>query len=429
MAFGADKKLYVVSGNQGSAFGQLQNNLDPFADPPDDTSVIFRLNDDGTTPADNPFVSVGAPWDRYFAYGIANSFGLALDPASGKLWDTETDDFNFAYDEINPIAPGFNSGWFPIMGPLNRTTFTTADLPTTIVQVNGSQYADPVFSWLNPVVPTGIAFLNSQALGSQYFNNAFVGSQFGNLYRFSVNAARTGFVLNGALGDLVADDDTETPPVTLGTGFNAITDVKVGPDGKLYVVDFGADVNDGKVYVIAAAPPSGALAIGATKLAGAEQGVAYAADLGVTGGTPPYTVTLTKNKLPAGLKFTLTTITGTPTATKASSFTLKVADQTGASVSRAFSIAISKKIAISTRSLRSGTVGRAYNGSVAATGGKGPYTWSHTGTLIEDLGLSFDTSTGKITGTPFASGSGSVTFIVTDMLGGKTQKALTLTVR
>jgi hypothetical protein len=49
--------------------------------------------------------------------------------------------------------------------------------------------------------------------------------------------------------------------------------------------------------------------------------------------------------------------------------------------------------------------------------------------LIEDLGLSFDTSTGKITGTPFASGSGSVTFIVTDMLGGKTQKALTLTVR
>jgi glucose/arabinose dehydrogenase len=429
MAFGADKKLYVVSGNQGSAFGQLQNNLDPFADPPDDTSVIFRLNEDGTTPADNPFVSVGAPWDRYFAYGIANSFGLALDPVGGKLWDTEIDDFNFVYDEINVVAPGFNSGWLPLMGPLSRTTFTTADLPTTIVQVAGSNYADPVFSWLNSVGLTAIAFLNSQALGSQYFNNAFVGDMNGNLYRFAVNAQRSGFVLTGGLSDLVADDDTETPQVTLGSGFNAITDVKVGPDGKLYLVDFGADVNDGKVYVIAVAPTSGPLTMGATTLAAAEQGVAYAADLGVSGGTPPYTVTLAKgNKLPAGLNFTLTTITGTPSSTRAAKFTVKVTDQAGASVSRTFSISISKAISISTRSLKAGTVGKAYSGAIAVTGGKGPFSWSHTGTLPEDLGLSFDPSTGKITGTPSASGSGSVTFIVTDALGGKTQKALKLTV-
>ena len=423
MAFGPDKRLYVVTGNQGSSLGQLQNNLDPAADPPDDTSVIFRLNDDGTTPGDNPFVSVGAPWDRYFAYGIANSFGLAFDPASGKLWDTETDDVNLAYDEINMVAPGFNSGWLPIMGPLSRSFQTTADL----VPVGGSvHYADPAFSWLNQVIPTAIAFLNSQALGSQYFNNAFVGDEFGNLYRFSVNAQRSGFVLTGALTDLVADDDTETAAVTLGTGFNWITDLKAGPDGKLYAVDFA----DGKVYAIAAAPPSGPLTMGATTLAAGEQGVAYAADLGVSGGTPPYTVTLAKgNKLPAGLQFTLTTITGTPSSTKAAKFTVTATDQAGTSVSRQFSIAISKPISISTKSLKAGTVGKAFTGSLAVTGGKGPFTWSYTGTLPDDLGLSLDTSTGKITGAPSASGSGSVTFSVTDALGGKAQKALKLTVK
>jgi aldose sugar dehydrogenase len=428
MTFGPDKKLYVVTGNQGSTLSQLQNNLAPDADVPVDdstsSSVIFRLNDDGTTPGDNPFVSLGAPWNRYFAYGIANSFGLAFDPVSGKLWDTETDDVNFAYDEINVVAPGFNSGWLPLMGPLIRSLQTTADL----FQVGGSDhYGDPAFSWLNPVIPTAIAFLNSQALGSQYFNNAFVGDEFGNLYRFSVNAQRNGFVLNGNLSDLVADDDTETAQVTLGTGFNWITDLKVGPDpdGKLYVVDS----LDGKVYAIAAAPASGPLAVGATTLAAGEQGVAYAADLGVSGGTPPYTVSLTKGTLPAGLKFTLTTITGTPSAAKTAKFTLKVADQTGAFISRAFSIAVSKPLTLSTKSLKAGTVGKAYKGGLAVKGGKGPYTWSYAGTLIDDLGLAFNTANGQITGTPFASGSGSVTFSVTDALGGKLQKALMLTIK
>src|SRR5687768_18276209 len=74
---------------------------DQFGGPqPDDahfTGVILRLNDDGTTPADNPFFNVGTQIGgevgenirKIFAYGIRNSFGMAFDPLSGNLWDQD----------------------------------------------------------------------------------------------------------------------------------------------------------------------------------------------------------------------------------------------------------------------------------------------------------------------------------------------------
>ena len=55
---------------------------------------------------------------RYFAYGVRNSFGMAIDPVTGSLWDTENGPGS--YDEINLVAPGLNSGWEQIMGPDGR---------------------------------------------------------------------------------------------------------------------------------------------------------------------------------------------------------------------------------------------------------------------------------------------------------------------
>ncbi|MBI3326662.1 MAG: PQQ-dependent sugar dehydrogenase, partial [Nitrospinae bacterium] len=101
--FGPDGKLYGVIGDLNRA-GQLQNfRAGP---PPDDTSVIFRLNDDGTIPSDNPFGAQGGNLTRYYAYGIRNSFGLAFDPLTDRLWMTENGPANF--DDINLVAPGFN---------------------------------------------------------------------------------------------------------------------------------------------------------------------------------------------------------------------------------------------------------------------------------------------------------------------------------
>lgn len=241
MTFGPDGKLYAVIGDQEQT-GVLQNNPLGFA-PPDDTSVVFRLNDDGSTPDDNPFVGEGVGFARYYAYGIRNSFGLAFDPVTGHLWETENGDED--YDEINLVMPGFNSGWRPIMGPESRSASNTNDL----VSLSGSQYSDPEFSWFSTVAPTALAFLNSTQLGAEYENDLFVGeNNSGRLYRFELNQTRDALALGGGgLADMVADNTGELSNFILGTGFGAITDIKVGPDGKLYVVS----IEQGAIYVIA----------------------------------------------------------------------------------------------------------------------------------------------------------------------------------
>ena len=245
MTFGPDGKLYVVIGELNRN-GQLQNFSGAAA--PDDTGVIFRINDDGSAPSDNPFFNQGGNLAKYFAYGIRNSFGLAFDSVTGKLWDTENGPAN--YDEINLVEPGFNSGWMRIMGPSSRDAQGTSDL----VVFSGSHYADPKFSWFSTVGPTGIIFMNGASLGVDYQNNAFVGDiNNGNLYRFRLNPTRDGFVFtNPNLGDLVADNNTELQELILGTGFSGITDLKIGPDGLLYVLSFSL----GKIFVISRIPPS-----------------------------------------------------------------------------------------------------------------------------------------------------------------------------
>jgi len=157
ITFGPDGKLYVVIGDLNRN-GHLQNFSN--GPPPDNTSVILRINDDGTVPRDNPFFAQGGNLAKYYAYGIRNSFGMAFDPLTGKLWDSENGPNN--YDEINPVEPGFNSGWEQIMGPDARDPQGSTDL----FVVPGSHYADPKFSWLSTVGPTGIVFLNSNRLGA-----------------------------------------------------------------------------------------------------------------------------------------------------------------------------------------------------------------------------------------------------------------------
>ena len=129
--FGPDRKLYIQIGDNGRR-GQMQNLPDgpgPGGNMPDDqfggpepdnahlTGVILRLNDDGTTPTDNPFYragalrggEAGANLQKVFAYGIRNGFGVAFDPFSGHLWEEQNGDDSFT--EINRVEAGANLGW------------------------------------------------------------------------------------------------------------------------------------------------------------------------------------------------------------------------------------------------------------------------------------------------------------------------------
>jgi aldose sugar dehydrogenase len=240
IAFGPDGYLYTVIGDLDH-YGKLQNF--PDWPPPDDTGSIFRINpEDGTAAPDNPFVSSeGDGLSKYYAYGIRNSFGLDFDPLTGNLWDTENGPSSF--DEVNLVRPGFNSGWYKVMGPMSLSGETEDDL----VNFQGSHYADPLFSWTDTVGLTDIEFFSSSILGPEYTNNIFIGDiKWGNLYFFEVNENRDGIDLNTAqqnagLSDFVVDNEEELSSVTFGSGFGGITDIETGPDG-LYVLSYDNEI-------------------------------------------------------------------------------------------------------------------------------------------------------------------------------------------
>ncbi|HUD16876.1 MAG TPA: Ig domain-containing protein [Acidimicrobiales bacterium] len=173
--------------------------------------------------------------------------------------------------------------------------------------------------------------------------------------------------------------------------------------------------------VVQAAVPVITITTGST-LPGGTVGVHYSVTCTATGGTPPYSWTVSAGSLPAGLTLHRTTgvLSGTPTATGTSSFTLMATDSTlptalTATASVSLTITPAATLVITTASLPTGTVGTAYSKQLAATGGTTPYTWSViSGTLPAGLTLS---SSGLLSGTPSAVYSASVTIQATDSSG------------
>lgn len=302
--FGPDGKLYVMFGDVGRR-GQLQNlpsgptgtGLGPtvpddqFGGPEPDNAhfsgVILRLNDDGSTPADNPFFGAGASMEgevganvqKIFAYGVRNSFGMAFDPLSGNLWDQENGED--AFDEINRIEPGMNSGWIQVMGPLHRigqykqietTSLENEDFPnlqqfrwgperiadspvealSRLFVLPGSHYNDPEFSWKHVLAPAAIGFLNGRALGRRFSGSLFVGfsvnndSLGGGLMRFRLTKDRQRIAGKKVADNLTFHDLTGSERYVVGRDFGIVTDIQTAPNGNLLVVS----LDSGNVYEV-----------------------------------------------------------------------------------------------------------------------------------------------------------------------------------
>jgi glucose/arabinose dehydrogenase len=196
----------------------------------------MRVNPDGSAPAGaekGPFFDVAggnANLQVMYAYGVRNSYGMDFDPVTSKLWDTENGPS--LNDEINVVEPAFNSGWETVMGKVGT--------PPALVQFGGvGTYSDPEFVWQKTVAPTAIHFLRGNGLGAAYLHACFVGdSNLGKLYRFPMNAGRTGFSLTGDLADGVLAIGESDAQVLAGTGFGGILNMTTGPDGNLYVVTY-----------------------------------------------------------------------------------------------------------------------------------------------------------------------------------------------
>jgi len=315
LRFGPDGKLYLFMGDQGRR-GWLQNLPNgPFLTPPQVgdtfggpapdnahfTGVIIRINEDGTTPADNPFFAAGASMggeiganiQKIFSYGHRNGFGMAFDPMSGSLWETENADD--AYSELNRVVPGMNGGWIQLAGPLSRmadfkvieTTLFGSNMqqvrypPTRVAyapslalsrmfMLPGAVYRDPELSWKYEIGPAGTTFISGNALGPEYNGTLWMGSarsfqqvggNGGSLYRIRLTADRQHVDVSAdpRLADLVADnlfraqkfDGTESETLQIGRGFGTTTDIEQGPDGALYVVN----LTDSVIYRISRVNP------------------------------------------------------------------------------------------------------------------------------------------------------------------------------
>lgn len=255
--------LFVTVGDlQSTKFNQNKTGYDTKAQnilngtSPDGRAGILRVTQNGKS-VGSGILGDESPLNLYYAYGIKNSFGIGIDPLTDNLWDTENGP-QFG-DEINLVEPGFNSGWEKVQGiwKLNHTRekesiIDDSENELEFVNFDGKgKYSSPEFVWDKPVAPTALVFLNSEKLGEQYENDIFVGSaKKGTLFHFDLNSDRESLDLTGDLTDLLYSKKEDSSSIVFGENFGVITDLKVGPDGYLYVVSASRGTDEGAIYKI-----------------------------------------------------------------------------------------------------------------------------------------------------------------------------------
>ena len=210
-------------------------------------------------------------------------------------------------------------------------------------------------------------------------------------------------IVGGQTTALLFDFDAEKSVKVTGSG-----QIIVKPVVKLSVTK-PQKVEPGTKHIKIATPslPNGAV------------GVSYNATLTADGGTTPYTWSINKGTLPAGLSLDSGTgiISGMPTTGGDSTFTVKVSDNSTPvkSDTKRYTITIgaSEALIITTVNMADGVEQTAYNATVLALGGAPPYTWSIAGGKLPD-GLMIDTASGVISGTPTKKGNYNFTIQVSD---------------
>lgn len=187
---------------------------------------LVRLGLDGSIPADNPFVGRAGARPEIWSYGHRNMQGLATDPRTGKLWQSEHGPRGG--DEINLPEAGKNYGWPVITHGIN---YSGLPIPEAVGKAAPGM-EQPYHFWAKSPALSGMAFLTGRP-GHPWNDSLFLGALVErNLIRLQLD------------GDRIVSE--ERMLVDLG---ERIRDVRVGPDGAVYVL---TDAEDGRLLRIVA---------------------------------------------------------------------------------------------------------------------------------------------------------------------------------
>ncbi len=223
MVFGPDGLLYVTSGDRN--WGEKAQ------DPGSDFGKILRIRDDGTIPADNPFVGKQGYRPEIFTLGHRNPTGLTLDRRTGQLWSTEFGPRGG--DELNRIEAGKNYGWILVT---EGAHYNGEPVARGAHGVPGMQ--DPVVFWAPSINPGNLAVYRGDRFPA-WRGDILIGTMTHSLLRVRLGA-------DGRPGG------QEKMLTELG---QRLRDVREAPDGSLYLL---TDEKEGAVLHVDAAPAAAA---------------------------------------------------------------------------------------------------------------------------------------------------------------------------
>jgi len=252
-----------------------------------------------------------------------------------------------------------------------------------------------------------------------------LGAIVGRPYRYTLTGKGS-----GPLTWKLADGDKLPAGLALSAG-GEITGTPTGPCDtpttfRVVVTDKRGKTATSTLTLRVHCPP---LRIADTPLPDAVVGRPYSATVTATGSRQPYTWTAVG--LPAGLRMNAATgeISGTPQAPGTSDVTIVVEGPDGQAdvVTRKLTVKVGD-LAVTDATPPTAVAGVLYRFEVTVTGGLAPYTWELTGGALP-AGLTLDTSTGAIAGTPAVPGSETATITVTDANGRTVSRTVTITVK
>lgn len=201
--------LYLTLGDRGDM--ARAQKLD------DHAGSVIRLHDDGRVPADNPFAKRAGALPEKWTLGNRNMQGAALHPQTGELWTHEHGPQGG--DEVNVMRPGLNYGWPVITYGVNY------GLGTRIGEGHSKPgMVQPLHVWVPSIAPSGMAFVSGSRF-PQWQGNLLVGALRGQML--------VRLVLDG---EKVLHEER-----LLQSRVGRIRDVRMGPDGLVYLLSDGPD--------------------------------------------------------------------------------------------------------------------------------------------------------------------------------------------